>query len=304
MKNIKKTLALPGLVFATLLWGISFVVCKKAVFVIPPVYMIAIRFTIAAIMMIPFIFNKLRHMTRSDFKCGVLIGVALFVSYVFQTYGVKYTSPGNNAFLTTTYVIFVPFLFWISTKKRPDLFTFGAAVLTMAGIGFITLGNGFSVNIGDILTIMCGITFAVHILLISTYTKEHDVSLMTFFQMATAAVLGWIFAPFMNGKLQFSGLDSGDISVLYIIGVLLFLSIGCSLICFYLQTMGLKYIRATVASIVLSMEALFGAAFSVLFGYEKLTVKVVIGFALILLAVIMSETKFGYKGKLKTGADI
>ncbi|MFR1519110.1 MAG: DMT family transporter [Clostridia bacterium] len=302
MKNIKKTLALPGLVFATILWGFSFVVCKDAVHVISPLYMIALRFTAASVLMIPFLYRKIRHMTLQDLKCGLLTGVALFVSYVLQTYGVKYTTAGNNAFLTTTYVIIVPFLYWITTKKRPDLFTFSAAVLTMIGIGFITLNNGFSViNKGDVLTVLCGLTFAIHILMLSTYTKEHDVSLMTFLQLAAAGILGWIFAPLTEGKLVFHGLAAGETTVFYVIGVLLYLSVGCSLICFYLQTMGLKYIRATVASIVLSMEAIFGVTFSVLLGYEDLTIKTVIGFSLILLSVIMSETKFGYKGPRKAG---
>ena len=301
MKNMKKVFALPGLILATVLWGFSFVVCKDAVFVISPVYMIALRFTLASVIMFPFMFGKIRHMNRKDLKGGILIGIALFVSYLLQTYGVKYTTAGNNAFLTTTYVIIVPFLCWFVTKRRPDIFTFAAAGLTMVGIGFITLHNGFSINIGDLLTILCGLTFAIHILLLSTYTKEHDVSLMTFLQLATAGVLGWIFAPFMEGKLHFQGLDTGDVSVWYVIGVLLFLGIGCSLLCFYLQTMGQKYIRATVASIVLSMEAIFGTTFSVLLGYEKLTVKVVIGFSLILFSVILSETKFGYKKGLKAG---
>ncbi len=302
MKNIKKALALPGLVFATVLWGFSFVVCKDAVHVITPVYMIAFRFTIASVLMIPFLYKKIRRMTLQDLKCGVLIGIALFVSYVLQTYGVKYTTAGNNAFLTTTYVIIVPFLYWIYAKKRPDFFTFSAAALAMAGIGFITLGNGVSsVNKGDFLTILCGLTFAVHILMLSVYTKEHDVSLMTFLQLATAGVLGWIFAPLTEGKLVFHGLAAGEVSLFYIIGVLVFLSVGCSMICFYLQTMGLKYIRATVASIVLSMEAIFGVVFSVILGDEKLTAKVLIGFALILISVIMSETKFGYQGAKKAG---
>lgn len=146
-------------------------------------------------------------MTLQDLKCGILIGIALFASYAFQTYGVKYTTAGNNAFLTTTYVIMVPFLYWIVTKKRPDVFTLSAAVLAMAGIGLLTLGNGIaSINKGDLLTVLCGLTFAIHILMLSTYTKAHDVSLMTFLQLATAGVLGWIFAPFTEGKLEFHGL--------------------------------------------------------------------------------------------------
>ena len=144
MKNIKKTLALPGLVLATIFWGFSFVVCKDAVHVISPIYMIAMRFTIASVLMIPFLYKKIRHMTLQDLKCGILIGIALFASYAFQTYGVKYTTAGNNAFLTTTYVIMVPFLYWIVTKKRPDVFTLSAAVLAMAGIGLLTLGNGIA----------------------------------------------------------------------------------------------------------------------------------------------------------------
>lgn len=297
MKNKKKLFALPGLIFATILWGFSFVVCKDAVYVIPPVYMIAFRFTIASLLMIPFLYKKIRHMTRHDLKCGILIGIALYASYMLQTYGIKYTTAGNNAFLTTTYVIIVPFLYWITAKKRPDAFTFIAAALAMVGIGFITLNNELKFNIGDILTILCGITFAIHILMLSTYTKEHDVSLMTFLQLAATGILGWISAPFMEGRLHFNGIETGGMSWLYIIGVLLYLSIGCSLICFYFQTMGLKYIRATVASLALSMEAIFGTTFSVLLGYETLTSKVVLGFALILFSVILSETKFGYKGK-------
>ena len=99
---------------------------------------------------------------------GALLGFLLFAAYTLQTLGLVETTPGKNAFLTAIYCILVPFLFWMVTKKRPDIYNCLAGVLCLGGIGLVSLTAGFSIGMGDALTMAGGIIYAMHIVVVGT----------------------------------------------------------------------------------------------------------------------------------------
>lgn len=117
-----KILAAIGLIITTIIWGSAFVVMKNSVDIISPTYLLALRFTIAAIALILVFWRKVMKINKSDLFCGGLLGVFLFVSYFFQTYGLKYTTASKNAFITTLYVILVPFFTgFLTTRNRREI---------------------------------------------------------------------------------------------------------------------------------------------------------------------------------------
>lgn len=269
----------------TIIWGSSFVVMKNSVAVISPTYLLALRFTIASAALVAVFWKRVRALKKQDLLCGGLLGVFLFVSYFFQTYGLKYTTASKNAFITTLYVILVPFLHWFFNRKRPSRNNVAAAVIAVFGLALLSLEGDLSVNIGDILTFICGFFYAVHIVFIDRYTEKHDPVGLTVTQMAVAAILSWIVAPILEGSMDFGVIDKA------MMAGLLYLGIFSTMIGFLLQNVGQKHLSPNTSSILLSFESVFGLFFSVLFLKDPVTLKLAAGCVLMFASVILSEYK-------------
>lgn len=272
-----------GLIITTIIWGSAFVVMKNSVDIISPTYLLAIRFTIASIALVAVFFRRLKMVTQREILSGSLLGIFLFVSYLLQTYGLKYTTASKNAFITTLYVILVPFLHWFFNRKRPTANNIGAAVIAVFGLGLISLEGDLSINIGDLLTLFCGLFFAFHIVFVDRYTEHYDPVRLTVIQMVVAAILSWILAPILEGAQDFTVIK-GSIFI-----GLIYLGIFSTMICFLLQNVGQKHLSPNTSSIILSFEAVFGLGFSVVFLGEAVTPKLLAGCILMFASVILSE---------------
>lgn len=293
METKNKTL-LPslGLILTAAIWGFAFVVVKDSLDYIGSVYMVAIRFTIAAVALGIIFWKKLKKLDKKHWIMGAVTGFFLFSAYVVQTIGCFYTTAGKNAFLTTIYVIFVPLIGWPLYKKRPGWYVWVAAVMSVTGIGLLALGTSDTgaINKGDVLTLICGLFYALHIIWTEKCNKEGcDTLLLTWLQFFFAAIFGWILAPFMDGPFPAQAFQSGRIIV-----SMLYLGLFSSMLCFSLQNIGLKYVQSSLASLFLSFESVFGVLFSTIFLREKLTLRMGSGCLLIFLAVVLAETRFDF----------
>ena len=275
-----------ALIATTLIWGTSFVVQKNTLDSISTLYLLSIRFTVAAVFLLLLGIKSIKEIDREYIKGGVIMGVLLSAAYIVQTYGLVYTTPGKNAFLTASYCVITPFLFWIFKKQRPDKYNFIAAVLCILGVGLISIDSNLSINKGDALTLMCGIFYALHIMAIDRHAEGKNPALLTAVQFGTAAVITWVlalcFEPFPT---------SVPTSAMFSLG---YLSIVCTGVCYLLQTFGQKNTPATQASILLTLEAVFGTLVSVIFYHEKMDIRLVIGFAVMFVSVLISETKLSF----------
>lgn len=275
-----------ALIAATLLWGSSFVVLKTTLDSVPTLWVLAIRFSGAAVLMgIPCV-KQLRKIDRGCLKAGALMGAALYAAYTLQTFGLEYTTPGKNAFLTATYCVLVPFLWWAFAKKRPGKYNLLAALVCITGMALVSLSGGFSVGLGEALTMCCGIFYALHIIFTSRGVEKYSVPVLTVLQFTVAAVLCWITAPF-SAPFPDTIPSSSWLSIAY-------LCVMCTGVCYLLQTTGQKYTSPQTSSIILTLESVFGTLISVVFYHEALTVREIIGFALIFCAVVISETKLEF----------
>jgi drug/metabolite transporter (DMT)-like permease len=284
----KKTVtffASAGLLFVTIIWGFAFVVVKNTLDNIPPVWMMAFRFSIAAICLSVIFIRRLLKCNLKTLIHGIIIGLTLFFAYAFQTIGCKYTTAGKNAFLTTTYVILVPFVNWALYKKRPALVSVFAALLSLTGIALLSLRGNFTMNTGDILTLICGVCYALQIVFIARYSSDDDPILLSIIQIALTALLSWITAPFTDGAFPVQGLKAQNV-----IGSMLYLGLLSTMIAFLLQTVCQKYTQPSVAAILMSFESVFGMLFSVIFLHETFTVRIATGCLLMFCSVIISET--------------
>ncbi|MBO5482653.1 MAG: DMT family transporter [Spirochaetaceae bacterium] len=288
-KNTLAWLSGIGLILVTVIWGVAFVVVKNTLDAIPAVYLVALRFTVATLALCLVFAPRLKNLNKSTLLHGIGIGVFLFLAYTFQTIGCKYTTAGKNAFLTTIYVILVPFINWGLTKKRPDAFSVVAAVLSVVGIGLLSLRGDLSMNIGDVLTLVCGLGFALQIVFIARWSQEDDPILLTIIQIAVTAFFSWILAPFIDGKLPVAAIKNPEV-----IKGILFLALFSTMICFLLQNVCQKYLRPSTAALLMSFESVFGVLAGVIFLHELMDVKGIIGCCLMFLAVVISETKLSF----------
>lgn len=283
MKNRMGLWGRLALLTTAVIWGSSFVILKNAIDGLGVMWVLAMRFTISALLLLALAGKRLRSMSRASVRGSVLIGVCLAAAYIVQTYGLKYTTPGKNAFLTTTYCVMVPFLAWLVYKRKPGLHNVAAAVLCVAGIGFVALDAGFGeVNTGDVLTIFSGVFYALQIILMEQYISGCDSLSVSAVEFSTAAVICLV------GTFVFEGTPvmpaSGQIFAV------LYLAVMCTALCFFLQAWGMKYTPSSTAAMIMTLEAVFGTVFSVILYHEQVTPRLLAGFALIFVAVVLSET--------------
>lgn len=278
---------------ATLIFGSSFLIMKQAVDGIPVFILLAIRFTGAGVMFALIFWKKWRLLNKETLIGGAVLGTLMFLGYAFQTYGLsgigswEGTTPGKNAFLTATYCVLVPFLSWMLTRKRPDRYNVAAALLCLLGTGLVSLNEDFTVVGGDILTLICGIAFSLHILAVDKYAKTCDILLLTVLQFLFMALWSWA-GIFLAGETLTSLPSGGDLLRL------VYLIICASGLAMLFQNIGQANTPPTTGAVLLSLEAPFGVMFSVLFGSERPTAQMYLGFALIFFAVILSETKLSF----------
>lgn len=268
-----------------LLWGTSFVILKTTLDSIGVLWLLAFRFLGAAVLFILAAGKRLRTLDRQTFVGSVLMGLSLAAAYLFQTYGLRFTTPGKNSFLTAIYCVLVPFLAWLFYRCRPNGMQVFSALLCFAGVGLVSLDSvEGGLNLGDMLTLICGVFYAMQIIIMERYIRDGQsdpiaVSAVQF--CATAAVcltLALFFEPFPVGL------------TLPVWLTLAYLSAVVTALCFFLQALGLRETPASTASIILSFEAVFGVLSSVLFFHERLNARLIVGFSLIFCAVLLAES--------------
>ncbi|NLA86924.1 MAG: DMT family transporter, partial [Clostridiales bacterium] len=263
MTDNKMNLGRAALFLATLIWGISFVLMDLALNNVSTLYILTFRFLGAAVILLLAGFRKLKKLSWRYVGSGALMGAALFTAYAFQTYGLMRTTPGKNAFLTAAYCIIVPFLYWFANKKRPDKYNIMAAVIGLAGVGLISLNSSYRLGLGDGLTLIGAFFLAVHIIVTNKVVENRSVVLLTMVQFAVAGIiagaLALIFEPFPQNIPPAT------------VWNLVFMAVASTALCIFLQVYGQKPPPPSQASVIMTFEAPFGAAASVIICGEALS---------------------------------
>lgn len=286
-ENTLKKLAKPMIVLATLIWGSTFFILKDTLNDVDLMFLLAFRFTLAAAILALVFWKRWRVMDLGYLWRGGLMGALMFAAYAVQNYGLMDTTPGKNAFFTAVYCVIVPFLYWAVDRLRPSRWNVLAAVLCVAGIGFVSWDGGLALSRGDLLTLLSGFLYACHITAVSKFSQGRDIFILTVLQFAATALCCWAGALVTQG-IPLDGLPPKAW------WVLLYLAIAATTVALLFQNVGQKYTDPSSAALLLSLEAPFGVAFSVLFGSEQPAPLMYLGFFLIFLAVVCSETQFKF----------
>ena len=283
-KNKKnEVIACLGLLFVTICWGMGFVFVKSSVDVMPPFYLLGFRFFTGGIILGLVFIKRLLGSGRDVLLHGTVLGIVLFVAMAFQTYGCKYTTAGKNAFITTIYVVLVPFLHFLLNKVKPRARHIIAAMIGFWGIGLISLTESFTIELGDFLTLICGLFYALQIVMIARYTEYDDPILLVIWQFMVTGVLSFACAVPVSGGLNASMFTKDSIT-----GVI-FLVVFSTIFGFGLQIVCQKYAPPAPAAIIMGMEAVFGAVASYFFLHEVMTAKTITGCVMMIFAMLLVE---------------
>ena len=290
-KQMKKReiLADSLLLLTALIWGCAFAVVKNALDSFPPGAIIAMRYLIAAAITGILFRRHLKELTRGDVARGALVGLLLFGAYIVQTTGLQYTTAGKNAFLTTVYVLLVPFGCALLFHQKLQKSNLIAAVMMLVGIGLLSLdGQGGGLNPGDILTLICGFLFAGHIIAVEQCQKKTNTYALIVLQFAFCALYAGLYNRIFERGMPLAFTPGS-------IGGLLYIAVFSTTIGMSLQNIGQSMAPASHAVILLSLESVFGVLFSCLLLGEKVTLQMGVGFAIIFAALLVSELAPGKK---------
>ena len=274
------------LLLTALIWGCAFAVVKNALDSFPPGAIIAMRYLIAAAITGILFRRHLKELTRGDVARGALVGLLLFGAYIVQTTGLQYTTAGKNAFLTTVYVLLVPFGCALLFHQKLQKSNLIAAVMMLVGIGLLSLdGQGGGLNPGDILTLICGFLFAGHIIAVEQCQKKTNTYALIVLQFAFCALYAGLYNRIFERGMPLAFTPGS-------IGGLLYIAVFSTTIGMSLQNIGQSMAPASHAVILLSLESVFGVLFSCLLLGEKVTLQMGVGFAIIFAALLVSDLDF------------
>lgn len=287
-ENGKKFTADLLLLLAAMLWGGGYAATKGALNNITPLYIMAIRFLCAGILISIIFFKTILKINLEDITRGFIVGIFLFLAFAAQTIGLNYTTASKQSFLTSVYVIVLPFLCWAVFKTKPTRKAVISAVVSLIGIGILSFRSNMqlNINIGDLLTLLAAVLFAAHIISIACFARKSNPIILSVVQIISAGIFSLLAAIIFEPS--FSGIPRNALFPIF------YLIVFSTMLGFLIQNTAQKYTSPDHVGILLSLESVFGTIISIIFLNEMLTTNMIIGCGIIFLSVLISETNLKF----------
>lgn len=272
------------LVTVTVFWGGTFPLVKEAIVDLPVMAFLWVRFLLAATLLLLFAGRSILTLGWRGVGRGILLGTLLFLSYLFQTWGLELTSSTNTGFLTGLNVVWVPLLAGPLLHKSP---AFGAKIgvgLALSGLFLLTWQPGsFSVNPGDVLVLVCSFFVALHILGLDALTEGFDGRALTFVQIATMAVWSLL------GSLAYEPVTWPRSWPIDLVVAVVITAVFATVYAFWVMTSFQRLTTPTRAALIYTLEPVFAAIFSILLLAEQLSSLAWVGGSMIVLGMVIAE---------------
>ena len=282
----KYSFAIFMLFLVSFFWGITFTVIKSALDHIDPYYFIVFRFLVSALPFLFFIKKWNEFLKRDLIKDALILGVLNLACYILQTVGLLYTTATNSAFITSFYVLFVPFIGFLLFKSKITVVAVIASILAFVGLSLLMSFDLSNMNFGDIITFGCAVCYAGHIVFTGKITHKHNTINLVFYQISFVSVFGFVFVPFGNGKLDLN---------FEVISVIIFTALFCTTFAVFMQTKYQKIVKATTTAVIFATEPVFATLAAAVLNNEILHYYQYIGCSMIVLATIVVQIKFSNK---------
>lgn len=267
------------LVALTAVWGSTFFLIRDLVETVPPVDFLAVRFTLSALIMLVVFWGPVRALTRGQVLVGVGLGALYGLAQIFQTQGLATTPASVSGFITGTYVVLTPVFTAVLLRDRVGGSTWAAVGLATGGLALLSL-NGFSVGVGEALTLLAAALYSLHIIGLGRYSASEIATGLSVVQMVVIALLCVVGA--LPGGIALPSTPGHWASVLYMV-------VFASILALWVQTWAQAHMPATRAAIVMTLEPVFAAFFAVTLGDEAATWRMLLGGALVLAAMYAVE---------------
>jgi len=284
----KVRLADLGLFYSAAIWGSTFFIVKGALEAIDPIMLVAYRFLLAAVIMLPIII-RLKLSPLSDFGSGLALGLPLWILYIFQTVGLKYTSAANSGFITGLFVVFVPVFQIVFRGILPKPLSLTAVFVSLSGLWVLSGGLKY-VNRGDFLTLAAAMAYAAHILITD---RKIDAGInpyvLNFQQFAIVGGLSFFGGFLKVGQFAFPYRTAG--------AAIAFLAIFPTLSAFLVQLLAQKHVSPIRVSLIFAFEPVFAGLFAWTLGGESFTFRQASGGLLIFAGMIISGSAGDFKAE-------
>jgi drug/metabolite transporter (DMT)-like permease len=277
-----------SLMFCSLIWGVTFVVVKTGLDHSSPFVFLAVRFSIAAMLMALFRPQVLGKIQRGEIFPGMRLAFFMFSGYCFQTAGLQYTTATNSGFVTGSSVVLVPLLlviFWGRTLKK---WIYAGAFAALIGLYFLTVPvEGLRyLNRGDVLTLIAAGFYAVHIILVGEYSQEHSVSALSLIQVAGCAVMAWPLTAFAGAiHWQPVRFDLGW----PLFTAILICAVFATAVAFTVQLWAQQFTSPSHAAILFALEPVFAVITSYVLLKERLSPRAWAGAGLVITGIVIAE---------------
>lgn len=264
----------------TAIWGSTFVIIKDAVAGLAIGSFLAIRFAIAAAVLLALRPGILARLSRDDLRVGIALGVLYGVGQVLQTWGLAATSPSISGFVTAMYVVFTPLILAVILRRRVGTTAWLAVAIATAGVGVLSL-RGLSIGSGELLTLAAAFVYALHIVALGGWSRGRDALGISFVQLVVITLVAIASMP-IDGAVELPSGGDEWFAVLYT-------AVFAGTLVLLLQTWAQARIAPTRAAVAMMLEPVFAAGFAVALGVDHVTTRMVVGGILILVAMYVVE---------------
>lgn len=287
----KALLADTGLFYAAAIWGSTFFIVKNALEGIDPVVMVAFRFLLAGFILLGYLIYKKKNIF-ANLKTALFLSVILCLLYIPQTVGLKYTTASNSGFITGLFVAFIPLFLRTIFKVKPNKMEILASVVSLFGLWTLT-GGMKDINLGDALTLIAAVTYALHVLYSDKYMKQGmDPVVISCQQFLIVGLLSLSYALIFDLPLE--------ITTSYAWKATIFLAIFPTLSAFLIQMFAQRIRTPLRVSLIFALEPVFAALFAWTLGGEEIITHRAIGGGLIFAALLISGLPVPHKRTKKS----
>ncbi len=277
-----------ALMFCSLIWGVTFVVVKNALDYSSVFVFLAIRFTLAAVLMAAMRPGVLKRIDREELFAGMRLAFFMFVGYGFQTTGLRYTTASNSGFVTGSSVVLVPLLLGVFWGRRLTKWIYSGAFAALIGLYFLTVpveGLQF-LNYGDVLTFVAAIFYGVHIILVGEYMQDHSVSALSLIQVAGCGLMAWVLTG-AGAAIRWQPVHFAWRWEL--LTAILVCAVFATAVAFTIQLWAQQYTSASHAAILFALEPVFAVITSYLVLRERLSARAMKGAGLVVAGIVIAE---------------
>jgi drug/metabolite transporter (DMT)-like permease len=271
-------LALLAMVAITAIWGWTFLIVQDAVSRMPVMDFLSVRFMIASAAMLAVRPVCLRGINKQGYLRGIILGGALAMGYILQTFGLQHTSATVSGFITGMFMVLTPVLSWVILRRKTGKAVWLAVGIATIGLALLSL-RGWSMGWGELLTLGCAFFFALHIMGLGEWSPGNDAYGLAWLQITTVAVITLLASSPGGVELPPDG----------IVWMAVFItSILATAAAFYVQTWAQSLISPTRMGVTMTMEPVFAGIFGVMLGGDKLSTRIILGAVCVLAAMLLS----------------